>query len=104
MQVIVHHGKPADGHGEDLGKLFDPIFNPRFSVKRPLVEQKRSADTARHTVIPAGDGGINLTHASDGQGWNSWVNRILYKRTQCSSRVSAVFLAVCLRSCRKKSL
>ena len=36
VQVIRHHREPADGHGEDLGKLFDPIFNPRFTVGRPF--------------------------------------------------------------------
>ena len=28
MQVIVHHRKPTDGHGEDFRKFLEPVFEP----------------------------------------------------------------------------
>src|SRR5262249_54856498 len=37
-------------------------------IRRPFPEQERSADTARHTVVPAGNGRVNLTHACDSHG------------------------------------
>ena len=60
--------------------------SPRF------LEKNRAADAPGHAVIPACDGRINLTHASDGHGRTSWVIRILYRLTCDPSRGPLLFL------------
>jgi hypothetical protein len=36
VQVIVQHGEPADGNGEDVRKFLEPAFDPGFAVDRQV--------------------------------------------------------------------
>ena len=66
--MIVQNGESPDGDGEDLCELFEPIFNPRFAIKRSFAQQKRLANAPGNAVIPASDGEIDEAGASDCHG------------------------------------
>jgi hypothetical protein len=62
--MIVHHGEPPNGDRENIRKSFQPALDPFFSVGFAFAEQKRSAHTSRHAVVPAGYGRIDEMRAS----------------------------------------
>jgi hypothetical protein len=66
VQVVVQDGESTDSHREDLGQLIEAFFDPRPPIARPLVEEKRAADTAIDAVIPACDGNIDELGTSAG--------------------------------------
>jgi hypothetical protein len=66
VQMIIHHGKPADADRENLREFLDPVFDPLFSVGGAIRKQKRASDAPARAVIPAGHGYIDELFASDG--------------------------------------
>jgi hypothetical protein len=56
MQVVVENRESADSNREDFRELFVPFFDPIPAVRRPVREEKRTADAAIDAVVPASDG------------------------------------------------
>ena len=61
VQVIVHHRKAADRHGEDSRKFLQATLDPILAATRSLAlpKQERATHTACNAVIPAGHGRID---------------------------------------------
>jgi hypothetical protein len=68
MQVIIHYREAADAHRENLGQLFDSIFDPLPAIEQPLAKQQRTPHTAGNAVIPGGHRHIDQFFASDRHG------------------------------------
>jgi len=50
---------------EDLSKFLEPMFDPAFTIERPLPEQESPPHAAGHAVIPAGHRSINQMRSRD---------------------------------------
>ena len=67
--MIVHDGKPTDGHREDTRKFLQPLFDPFSAVELAFTEQECASHAARDAVIPASYGGIDEMGAGHCHGW-----------------------------------
>ena len=48
--MIVQDRKPRDGHREDFSKFLEPMFDPAFTVERPIAKQESTTHAAGHAV------------------------------------------------------
>jgi hypothetical protein len=69
--VVIHDREPADGNGEDLGKLFESSVDPFFAVDGTFGEQEGASDAAGDAVVSAGYGGVDQMRARHCHGWIS---------------------------------
>jgi hypothetical protein len=75
VQVIIHQRKATARHREDLRKFLQPAIDPFFAVEFPFPQEKGTADTAGHTVIPASQRNVDEVGARDCRGGISRCDR-----------------------------
>jgi hypothetical protein len=63
-----------------------PVLEPFFAVVVSFAQQERAANTARHAVVPTGDGGINQLGSSDRHRGSPECMALLYASPAYQSR------------------